>query len=728
MSLLDAYADTAGEAYDRELRNPRPDPGASFTGVGLLAMLPSAALQATASFQDLVAGAEEQSLAADEERQRYYAQQGRTDMLLPPDQMQRRKEVVQQLQESARATRRRASEFAPDPLTTHTADQVINNIGGGLGKAVGSVAVAGPTGGALLFGLEGGNTTYQDLIEQGVDPATAAKVGAVTGVANAAGVRVPVGAAGATLATRTAKTVGLVAAAGPGAFMAQEALTRNILQQAGEKDQASLHNPFDPLGLTISLVLPGVFGGFHVRGETVRAGKVEAGALPLGQLRPEELRNLKYNDPRLDAYAAQAAEAHGVPPALLLAVKNAGEKSGPTAVSGKGAQGVMQFMAGTAKEMGLADRTDPVASIDAGARYLKKLYDAYGSWDAAVAHYNGGGVQAALVRSGGAPTAKETIGYLARVRQYMADHTAGEAAKDPAAVDAARVAALNDVVGRSLPDTPDAVAQVQRAADAVAESGGRMAERSVPEVHVVDPDGTPVDVVPGTRFTADEIARTDALHAERADLLPTAGDLAERGAIRQAREELKATQDAMPDTGDTATRQRAKDIQEQEGVSYKAALSKAKKQLADEAQDVQARIDRLTQAIETNAKAQQAVQRVGEIDKELAALQKQGDQRNVRMRAPDRTAEPAAAADVARFETADNALPAHDSVALEGDEPAKPGEELGRTQREAAEKQQAAAQPPAKPKDPEAVARELELLQKRHSTLQTLLECLGGAA
>jgi soluble lytic murein transglycosylase-like protein len=90
-----------------------------------------------------------------------------------------------------------------------------------------------------------------------------------------------------------------------------------------------------------------------------------------------------------------------VPPALLLAVKNAGEKSGPTAVSGKGATGVMQFMEGTAKEMGLADRTDPVASIDAGARYLKKLHDAYGSWDAAVAHYNGGGAQAAIVRGGG---------------------------------------------------------------------------------------------------------------------------------------------------------------------------------------------------------------------------------------------------------------------------------------------------------------------------------------
>jgi hypothetical protein len=145
-------------------------------------------------------------------------------------------------------------------------------------------------------------------------------------------------------------------------------------------------------------------------------------------------------------------------------------------VSKAGAQGVMQFMPGTAKEMGLVDRTDPIASIDAGARYMRKLYDAYGSWDAAIAHYNGGGTQAAIVRGGGRPTYNETAGYLDRVQKYVAEHTAQQVAKSPEVVDAARVAVLNETVAKSLPDTPDAMAQMQRAADIVAESGGRLAE------------------------------------------------------------------------------------------------------------------------------------------------------------------------------------------------------------------------------------------------------------
>jgi hypothetical protein len=321
--------------------------------------------------------------------------------------------------------------------------------------------------------------------------------------------------------------------------------------------------------------------------------------MPLQQLKPEDLRGLKYNDPRLDAYAAQAAEAHGVPPAILLAVKNAGEKSGPTATSPAGAVGVMQFMEGTAREMGLKDRTDPIASIDAGAAYLRKLHDTYGSWDAAVAHYNGGGAQAALVRSGAKPSAPETAAYLERVRNYVAEHTAGEAAKAPDAVDAARVAVLNETL-RSLPDHPQAREQMQQAADMVAE-GPVLETAAHPE-----------------RAALEEELR--GIEAQRAELLPAAGDLAEPGAIRQARQELALMEQQRPDISEQGVKALAKQIQAEDGVGYKAALAQATKRLSEATGDFQRRTARLEEAIARNAKAQQAVQALGELDKRQAEL------------------------------------------------------------------------------------------------------------
>lgn len=51
--------------------------------------------------------------------------------------------------------------------------------------------------------------------------------------------------------------------------------------------------------------------------------------------------------------------------------------------------GIAQLMPGTAAELGV-DPTDPYASIDAAARYMRQLYDRFGSWAAALAAYNWG--------------------------------------------------------------------------------------------------------------------------------------------------------------------------------------------------------------------------------------------------------------------------------------------------------------------------------------------------
>lgn len=114
-----------------------------------------------------------------------------------------------------------------------------------------------------------------------------------------------------------------------------------------------------------------------------------------------------------------------------------------------------------------------------------------------------------------------------------------------------------------------------------------------------------------------------ALQIERQDLLPVAADLADRGAIRQARDELRLMEQQRPDTSDAGTRELAKAIQEQQGVSYKTALADAKKQLQGQLADFEARQQRLQQTIDSNARAQQATQRLGEIDKRVTALEAQ---------------------------------------------------------------------------------------------------------
>lgn len=93
----------------------------------------------------------------------------------------------------------------------------------------------------------------------------------------------------------------------------------------------------------------------------------------------------------LMALIAPAASEHNLDPLLLRAVIDQESGGRPCAVSSAGAQGLMQIMPGTSRELGLENPFEPAQNVRVGARYLRQLLDRYaGSLPLALAAYNAG--------------------------------------------------------------------------------------------------------------------------------------------------------------------------------------------------------------------------------------------------------------------------------------------------------------------------------------------------
>ncbi|MCB6177579.1 lytic transglycosylase domain-containing protein [Rhodobacter sp. Har01] len=107
--------------------------------------------------------------------------------------------------------------------------------------------------------------------------------------------------------------------------------------------------------------------------------------------------------------AKAVARKHGVPEDLFLRLIQQESGWNPGAVSHKGASGLAQLMPGTARKLGV-DIADPEDNLDGGARYLRMMYDKFGSWKLALAAYNAG--PGAVEEHGGIPPYAETKAYV----------------------------------------------------------------------------------------------------------------------------------------------------------------------------------------------------------------------------------------------------------------------------------------------------------------------------
>lgn len=85
-----------------------------------------------------------------------------------------------------------------------------------------------------------------------------------------------------------------------------------------------------------------------------------------------------------------AAKTHDLPVAFFTRLIWRESSFRPNVVSPAGAQGIAQFMPGTASERGLADPFDPEAAIPASASFLAALKNQFGNLGLAAAAYNGG--------------------------------------------------------------------------------------------------------------------------------------------------------------------------------------------------------------------------------------------------------------------------------------------------------------------------------------------------
>jgi len=120
---------------------------------------------------------------------------------------------------------------------------------------------------------------------------------------------------------------------------------------------------------------------------------------------------------RLETLIGHYAQRFQLEPSLLMAVIKVESNFDPRVVSRKGAQGLMQLMPETAREVGVRNPFDPAESIFGGAMYLRKMLDTFDHLDLALAAYNAG--PGAVRRFGGIPPYEETVNYVKRVRYYM---------------------------------------------------------------------------------------------------------------------------------------------------------------------------------------------------------------------------------------------------------------------------------------------------------------------
>jgi len=135
--------------------------------------------------------------------------------------------------------------------------------------------------------------------------------------------------------------------------------------------------------------------------------------------------SIPLNRRAFDEEIRAVAKVFTVDDALIRAIIHAESAYQPDALSPRGAQGLMQLMPDTQKELQVIDVFDPLSNIEGGTLYLSRLLAQFDqSVELAAAAYNAG--PGAVREYGGIPPYQETREYVRRVKILYRRYRAAE--------------------------------------------------------------------------------------------------------------------------------------------------------------------------------------------------------------------------------------------------------------------------------------------------------------
>jgi soluble lytic murein transglycosylase-like protein len=125
------------------------------------------------------------------------------------------------------------------------------------------------------------------------------------------------------------------------------------------------------------------------------------------------------DEKRYDSVIASLCRKYEMDTALVKAVIKTESDFDPFAVSSKGAQGLMQLMPGTARDMQVRNPLDPNQNLQGGICYLRKMLDMFnGDMRLALAAYNAG-FNTVIECGWRVPNIPETRDYVQKVMYHI---------------------------------------------------------------------------------------------------------------------------------------------------------------------------------------------------------------------------------------------------------------------------------------------------------------------